>query len=96
MRKRNISTRVGRPGIGGNSSAAADIAVAAPIFTVHIAIPGLTQWIPPYDFAFTWAQPMAVFWLVVMTGVTTLARATAYQMELTGITLPVRDIFPKV
>jgi len=44
-------------------------AVAAPIFTVHIAIPGLTQWIPPYDFVFTWAQPMAVFWLVVMTGV---------------------------
>lgn len=44
-------------------------AVAAPLFTVHIAIPGLTHWIPPYDFVFTWAQPFAVFWLVVMTGV---------------------------
>jgi basic amino acid/polyamine antiporter, APA family len=44
-------------------------AVAAPIFTVHIAIPGLTAWIRPYDFAFTWAQPLAVFWLLLMTGV---------------------------
>lgn len=44
-------------------------AVAAPLFTVHIAIPGLTHWIPPYDFVFTWAQPFAVFWLLLMTGV---------------------------
>jgi basic amino acid/polyamine antiporter, APA family len=44
-------------------------AVAAPIFTVHMAIPGLTRWIPAYDFVFTWAQPLAVFWLVTMTGV---------------------------
>jgi basic amino acid/polyamine antiporter, APA family len=43
--------------------------VASPIFTVHISIPGLTQWIPPYDFVFTRAQPLAVFWLVVMTAV---------------------------
>jgi len=44
-------------------------AVAAPLFTVHIAIPGLTTWIKPYDFAFTWAQPFAVFWLLLMTGI---------------------------
>jgi len=44
-------------------------AVAAPLFTVHIAIPGFTNWIHPYDFAFTWAQPFAVFWLLLMTGV---------------------------
>jgi basic amino acid/polyamine antiporter, APA family len=44
-------------------------AVAAPLFTVHIAIPGLTGWIKPYDFAFTWAQPLAVLWLVIMTGI---------------------------
>jgi APA family basic amino acid/polyamine antiporter len=44
-------------------------AVAAPLFTVHIAIPGLAGWIPPYDFVFTWAQPLAVFWLLLMTGV---------------------------
>ena len=30
--------------------------VAAPLFTVHIAIPGLTGWLKPYDFVFTWAQ----------------------------------------
>lgn len=44
-------------------------AVASPIFTLHIAIPGLTSWIKPYDFEFTWAQPLAVFWLALMTGV---------------------------
>jgi basic amino acid/polyamine antiporter, APA family len=43
--------------------------VATPIFTLHIAIPGLTGWLKPYDFVFTWAQPLAVFWLLVMTGV---------------------------
>jgi basic amino acid/polyamine antiporter, APA family len=44
-------------------------AIATPIFTWHIAIPGLTAWIRPYDFEFTWAQPLAVFWLALMTGV---------------------------
>ena len=43
--------------------------VAAPLFKVHIAIPGITTWIRPYDFVFTWAQPLAVFWLLLMTGV---------------------------
>jgi amino acid transporter len=44
-------------------------ALAAPLFTVHIAIPGLTTWISPYDFVFTWAQPFAVFWLFLVTGI---------------------------
>ena len=44
-------------------------AVGAPIFTVHIAVPGLTAWVHPYDFVFTWAQPLAVLWLALMTGV---------------------------
>jgi basic amino acid/polyamine antiporter, APA family len=44
-------------------------AVAAPLFTVHITIPGLTHWIPPYAFVFTWAQPLAVFWLILMTAI---------------------------
>jgi basic amino acid/polyamine antiporter, APA family len=44
-------------------------AVGGPIFTMHIAVPGLTHWIAPYDFVFTWAQPLAVFWIVGMTGV---------------------------
>src|SRR5260370_1145890 len=42
--------------------------IAVPLFTVHIAIPGLTGWIKPYDFVFTWAQPLAVVWLPIMTG----------------------------
>ena len=44
-------------------------AIVTPLFTVHIAIPGLMRWIPAYDFQFTWAQPFAVFWLLVITGV---------------------------
>jgi len=44
-------------------------ALTVPLFTVHIAIPGLTSWIKPYDFVFTSAQPMAVFWLLAMTGI---------------------------
>jgi len=44
-------------------------AVATPIFTVHIAIPGVTGWIKPSDFVFAWAQPLAVVWLVLLTGV---------------------------
>src|ERR1700739_2370755 len=44
-------------------------AVATPIFTLHIAIPGLTTWLKPYDFVFTWGQPLAVVWLVIMTGI---------------------------
>src|ERR1700739_1676422 len=44
-------------------------AMAAPLFTVHIAIPGLTNWIKPYDFVFTWAQPFAGFWLFVWTSI---------------------------
>ncbi|GAC1621579.1 MAG: amino acid permease [Candidatus Acidiferrum sp.] len=43
--------------------------VATPLFTVHIAVPGITAWINPYDFVFTWAQPLAVLWLALMTGV---------------------------
>jgi basic amino acid/polyamine antiporter, APA family len=64
-------------------------AVAAPIFTVHLAIPGLTSWIKPYDFAFTWAQPLAVFWLVLMTGVNYLGvrLGGGVQVLLTAIKL---------
>src|SRR2546421_4185364 len=43
--------------------------IAVPLFTVHIAIPGLTGWIKPYDFVFTWAQPLAVILLLIITGV---------------------------
>ena len=61
--------------------------VAAPIFAVHIAIPGLTAWIKPYDFVFTWAQPLAVFWIAVMSGVNYLGvrLGGAVQVFLTAI-----------
>ena len=64
-------------------------AVSTPIFTVHIAIPGLTAWLKPYDFVFTWAQPLAVFWLAVMTGVNYLGvrLGGAVQVFLTTIKL---------
>jgi amino acid transporter len=61
--------------------------VATPIFTVHIALPGITAWIKPYDFAFTWAQPLAVCWLVLMTGVNYLGvrLGGAVQVFLTSV-----------
>ena len=64
-------------------------AVAAPIFTLHIAIPGLTGWLKPYDFVFTWAQPLGVLWLVLMTGVNYLGvrLGGGVQVFLTAIKL---------
>src|SRR5208282_5550961 len=64
-------------------------AVAAPLFTIHIAIPGLTQWLAPYDFTFTWAQPLAVLWIAGMTGVNYLGvrLGGAVQVFLTAIKL---------
>jgi APA family basic amino acid/polyamine antiporter len=61
--------------------------VAAPIFTLHIAIPGLTTWIKPYDFVFTWAQPLAVLWIVGMTAINYLGvrLGGAVQVFLTAI-----------
>ena len=61
--------------------------VAAPLFTVHIAVPGLTGWLRPYDFVFTWAQPLAVVWLLIMTGINYLGvrLGGAVQVFLTSI-----------
>src|SRR5579863_6459155 len=61
--------------------------VATPIFTLHIAIPGLTGWLKPYDFVFTWGQPLAVLWLAIMTGVNYLGvrLGGAVQVFLTAI-----------
>src|ERR1700704_170659 len=60
-------------------------AVATPLFTVHV--PALGGWIAPYDFVFTWAQPLAVFWLAGMTGVNYLGVRVggAVQVFLTAI-----------
>src|SRR5207302_8479287 len=61
--------------------------IAVPLFTVHVAIPGLTGWIKPYDFVFTWAQPLAVVWLLIMTGINYLGvrLGGAVQVFLTTI-----------
>src|SRR6266852_6366140 len=61
--------------------------VATPIFTLHIAIPGLTSWLKPYDFVFSWGQPLAVLWLAIMTGVNYLGvrLGGAVQVFLTAI-----------
>jgi amino acid transporter len=62
-------------------------AVATPIFTLHIALPGFTTWLKPYDFVFTWGQPLAVLWLAIMTGVNYLGvrLGGAVQVFLTAI-----------
>jgi len=61
--------------------------VAVPLFTVHIVVPGLTGWIKPYDFVFTWAQPLAVLWILIMTGINYLGvrLGGAVQVFLTSI-----------
>jgi len=57
------------------------------LLTIHIAIPGFTGWIKPYDFVFTWAQPLAVLWIMAMTGVNYLGvrLGGAVQVFLTSI-----------
>jgi APA family basic amino acid/polyamine antiporter len=61
--------------------------IARPLFVVHVVVPGLTGWIKPYDFAFTWAQPLAVFWIAAMTGINYLGvrLGGAVQVFLTAI-----------
>lgn len=61
--------------------------VATPLFTVHFAMPGLSRWVRPYDFVFTWAQPLAVLWIAIMTGVNYLGVRVggAVQVFLTAI-----------
>ncbi len=59
-------------------------AVAAPLFTLHFpALAGMKA----YDFTFTWAQPVAVLWLLIMTGVNYLGvrLGGAVQVVLTFI-----------
>jgi len=82
---------VGRP--SSMASIAAGIArflsflipsVAAPLFTLHFpALAGLKG----YDFTFTWAQPVAVLWLLIMTCVNYLGvrLGGAVQVVLTFI-----------
>jgi basic amino acid/polyamine antiporter, APA family len=91
---------VGRP--ASQSSIAAGLvrflgfllpAVGAPIFTLHIALPGLTNWLRPYDFVFTWAQPMAVLWLVIMTAVNYLGVRVGGAVQVFLTTIKVVSVF---
>src|SRR5262249_8509797 len=60
---------------------------ATPIFTWHIAVPGLSRWTRPYDFVFTWSQPLAVFLLALLPDVNYLGLKVggAVQVFLTAI-----------
>ncbi|MGC2769177.1 MAG: amino acid permease [Candidatus Acidiferrum sp.] len=66
--------------------------VGSPLFSVHIAIPGLTGWIHPYDFVFTWAQPLAVFWLLLMTGVNYLGVRLGGEVQILLTSIKVLSI----
>lgn len=65
-------------------------AVAAPLFTVHV--PGISTWIKPYDFVFTWAQPLAVFWLLAMTGINYLGVRLGGEVQVFLTTIKVLSI----
>src|SRR5260370_8193318 len=70
--------------------------IAAPLFTVHIAIPGVTSWIKPYDFVFTWAQPLAVGWLLTMTGVNYLGVRLGGAVQVFLTTIKIRSVMSVV
>jgi amino acid transporter len=54
-------------------------AVAAPIFTWHISLPFQHQ---PYEFVFTWAQPLAVVAIVAVTGINYLGVRLGGQVQV--------------
>src|ERR1700736_6717676 len=68
-------------------------AVVTPIFALHIAIPGLTGWLKPYDFVFTWEQPLAVLWLAIMTGVNYLGVRVGGAVQVFLTTIKIISIF---
>src|SRR2546430_1131569 len=68
-------------------------AVGAPIFTVHIGGPGLTGWLKPYDFVFTWAQPLAVLWLAILTGVNYLGVRVGGAVQVFLTTIKIISVF---
>lgn len=67
--------------------------VAAPIFTLHIAIPGFAGWLQPYDFVFTWAQPLAVLWIAAMTGVNYLGVRLGGAVQVFLTTIKIISVF---
>jgi len=54
-------------------------AVAAPLFTWHFSLPLMGK---PYEFAFTWAQPLAVVAIAVMTAINYLGVRLGGQVQV--------------
>jgi amino acid transporter len=65
-------------------------AIAVPLFTIHV--PAIGTWTKPYDFAFTWAQPLAVFWLLLVTGVNYLGVRLGGEVQVLLTTLKVISV----
>jgi basic amino acid/polyamine antiporter, APA family len=64
-------------------------AIAAPIFVVHYSIPILGR---PYEFAFTWAQPVAVVAIAAITFVNYLGVKLGGQVQVTLTVLKIAAV----
>lgn len=68
-------------------------AVAAPIFTWHISLPFQHQ---PYEFVFTWAQPLAVVAIVAVTGINYLGVRLGGQVQVVLTIIKVASVLAVV
>ncbi len=68
-------------------------AVAAPIFTWHISLPFAPQ---PYDFVFTWAQPLAVVAIVAITFINYLGVRLGGQVQVALTIIKVASVLAVV
>ncbi len=68
-------------------------AVAAPIFTWHISLPFQHQ---PYEFMFTWAQPLAVVAIVAVTGINYLGVRLGGQVQVVLTIIKVASVLAVV
>ncbi len=68
-------------------------AVAAPIFTWHISLPFQHQ---PYEFMFTWAQPLAVVAIVAITGINYLGVRLGGQVQVVLTIIKVASVLAVV
>src|SRR5713226_7956971 len=68
-------------------------AVAAPIFTWHISLPFQHQ---PYEFVFTWAQPLAVVAIVAITGINYLGVRLGGQVQVVLTIIKVASVLAVV
>jgi len=68
-------------------------AVAVPIFTWHISLPFQHQ---PYEFMFTWAQPLAVVAIVAITGINYLGVRLGGQVQVVLTIIKVASVLAVV